>query len=142
LTATPVDDHNRRTVKLVQSFAAVMLAFALPIGQTVAPAHAHEDADHDVVQIHQHVATHHTASNHHELTAFDHTDDSTVVWLVDAALHKSILRFSHVAVLASLVARPAVALERDGSLPFADAVPPHGPPGTIRSHRGPPFHLA
>jgi hypothetical protein len=142
LTATAADGHNRRTVRLVQSLAAVMLAFALPFGQTVAPAHAHEDADHDVVQIHQHVATHHTASNHHELTTFDHADDSTVVWLVNVALHKPILDFSHVAVLASLVTRTGVALERDGSLPFDDAVPPHGPPGTIRSHRGPPFLLA
>lgn len=141
MTATRPGDNNRRNVKLVRAVIAALLVVGLPLGQTIAPAHAHEDADHHVAVVHQHV-TGHDASADHDDPEFDHGNDNRVLWLVNVALPSTPVQTVAALSVVESVFAPDTADELDGLVSIDDAAPSHGPPRTAHSYRGPPSPLA
>jgi hypothetical protein len=110
----------------------LLLAPWLVLSSVVAPEHVHEaDADHSAVA-HRHFAPH-----DHDGSEFDH-DEGRVLWLDDVALQQAIYQFA-----VTLGVGPA----NVGALPnptswivvsTLDGAPPHGPPRSASSLRGPP----
>ena len=121
-----------------RAIVSLILVPYLALAATVAPEHVHEaDADHPHSTVHRHLEPHHLGShddNHAQLA----DDDGSVVWLGAAIVQQAVFHFSALQDVPQAIFALIQLTSGWTAILKYDAAPPHGPPRSSPSLRGPP----
>jgi hypothetical protein len=119
----------------------VIVPFLL-FGSVLAPLHVHESgAGHSHALVHSHFEPHHFESHEPEGAEFEQGAER-VIWLENAILHQAAYHADAGPPLIAISFDAILAAPSWSATPFDDVAPPHGPPRSHPSFRGPPLFLA
>jgi hypothetical protein len=121
-----------------RAIVSLILVPYVALSATVAPEHAHEaDADHPHSTVHRHLEPHHPGT-HDQKHAQLADDEGHVVWLEAVSVQHATFDFSPAQDVPQAIFALVQLTSGWTAILNYDTAPPHGPPRSSSSLRGPP----